>query len=203
MIAFGKLDWTLPTPVGVLLACLFLSGCQQSSTSTSSSSSSPRGMQSRLLKPNMDKSSPFEKEFNTASAGDRGAMKSFGSRSYNAKDVSGLKNYSGVKNYKTAEFSQAGKQSRFGSSTSRYQTQDSRMGSQAFATKDSKFGGMTARQDGKTFRDGNSVFQTSEFQPARKSLDDNKQVYIEAGARDPSKNANAYSEGDVKRMLGR
>lgn len=201
MISITPLRRKLATLMSVLLACSFMTGCQHSESPAPQKSS--RGMQARLLKPDMNKGNPFEKQFNTASAGDRGAMKSFGSKSYRTSDVNGLKSYSGVKSFKTGEYSQAGKLSRMGSATSSFASKDSRMGSKAFATKDSKFGGMTARQDNQSFRDGNSVYKTAEFEPARKSLDDNKRIYIEAGERDPSKNANAYAEDDVKRLLGR
>lgn len=203
MILFGSLVRQTSGLTFGVMGCLMLAACQSSSKKTTSSSSEPQGMESRLLKPNMTKGNPFEKQFNTASAGDRGAMKSFGSRSFHTKGVGGLKDYGGVKSFKTGEFSQAGKESHMAKESSRFGRQSNRMGGQTFATKDSKFGGMTAHQDGKSFRDGNSVFKTSEFQPAKKSLNSNKQVYIEVGERDPSKNANAYAEDEVKRLLGR
>jgi len=203
MIIPGIQDWKLPGLASALLACLLLPSCQHSKETTSSRSSQPRGMESRLLKPNMTKGNPFEKQFNTASAGDRGAMKSFGSKSYRAKDVGGLKSFGGVKNFKTGEFSQAGKLSHMGKETSRFSSQNSRMGKQAFATKESRFGGMTARQDGQSFRGGNSTFKTNDFQPGKKALDDNKRIYVEPGQLDPAQNASAYSEDEVKRLLGR
>lgn len=149
------------------------------------------------------KTSSFDKQFNTASAGDRGGMKSLGAKGFHTKDVAGLKSFSGTKDYKTTAFSQSGKTSHYQNEKSRYASQTNRMGGQTFATKKSQFDGKMANQSGKTFHGANDVYKTGEFQQAKKSLEDNKRVVMEPGSRETERTANAYSEDQVKHMLGR
>ena len=182
------------------VASLALMSCQHGQKK-GTGSASPRKMESRLLHPDMKTSNPFDKEFNTAS--DRGSTKYFGGKGFKTKEAGGMKSFGGVKNFHTGEFSQAGKTSPMAKQASRYGKQDSRMGGQTFATKDSKFSQKSAHQDGQVFREGNDTFKTNDFQPAAKSLKDNKRIYFEPGTTDDTKNANAYSEDQVKRILGR
>ena len=105
------------------LAALALSACSSADKTDSDQRSS---MESRLMKADTGKYL-YEKEFNTAGAGNRGAMKNFGSKTYQTGD------FGGQKDYKTGAFSQAGKMSRMGS-------QDSRFGSQTNRMSDSKIG---------------------------------------------------------------
>ncbi len=168
-----------------------------SSDKTASTPASRGGMESRLMRADTSKNL-YEKEFNTASAGNRGNMKKFDTQSYRTGE------FSGQKNYKTGLFSQAGKVSHMGSQDSRYGSQDNRMSKSIFATKDSTFGNTVARQGGQTFRGGDTSYKTGEFAPAKKALDDNKRIYLDTSTGDDqSTNANAYSEDQVKRMLGR
>jgi hypothetical protein len=183
-------------------ASLALLSCQHGQKK-SADTSSPRKLESRLLHPDMKKSNPFDKEFNTASASNRGSTKYFGGKGFKTKDVGGIKNFGGVKSYHTGEFAQAGKANRMGAQASRFGKQDSRMGGQTFATKDSRLGQQAAHQDGQTFHGSNDVFKTGDFQPASKSIKDNKRIFFERGETDNTKNADAYSEDQVKRILGR
>ena len=162
-------------------------------------------MQRRMLKPDMSKSHPFEKAFNTASAGDRGGMKSWGRKGFHSNDVAGMKEFGGgSQSFKAGEFSQAGKSSRWGSKDSSYGSKANRMSGQNFDTKTSRFECQMAKQNSQMFQQGNDTYRTGEFQPAKKSLDDNKRVVIEVGAPgDSAPSANAYSEDEVKRLLGR
>lgn len=162
-------------------------------------------MQRRMLKPDMTKSHPFEKAFNTASAGDRGHMKSWGRKGFHSNDVAGMKEFGGgSRSFKAGEFSQAGKTSRWGSKDSSYGTQTNRMSGQNFDTKSSRYEGQTARQNSQVFQQSGDAYKTGEFQPAKKSLDDNKRVVREIGSpTDSAPSANAYSEDEVKRLLGR
>lgn len=150
------------------------------------------------------KTHSFDKTFNTASAGDRGAMKLLGGRSYHTSDYSGLKNFNGAKSYHVSEFSQANKQSRWGTQTSRYESQSNRMGGETYATKESVFGKKAAHQGSQSFSQGSESFKTGEFQPAAKSIEDNKRPVIDQGKPgEAARNANAFSDDDVRRLLGR
>jgi hypothetical protein len=160
-------------------------------------------MEQRLLKPEMRKSNPFEKTFNTASAGDRGNGGFMTKKGFHTNDVSALKSFSGVHDYKTKSFAQSDQASRFGKQNSQFDKKDSRYGSQTFATKDSRYGKQAAQQDSKMFSGNDKTFKTGDFGPGMQSIKDNKRPVIEVGERDPSKNANAYSEAEVKRLMGR
>jgi len=180
----------------VTLMALAMTACS-SSDNKKSTPASRGGMESRLMRADTSKNL-YEKEFNTASIGNRGNMKKFDSQTYRTGE------FSGQKTYKTGLFSQAGKTSRMGSQDSRYGSQTNRMSDSIFATKDSKFGSTVARQDGQAYRDGNTNYKTGEFAPAKKALDDNKRIYLDTSTGDDKPtNANAYSEDQVKRMLGR
>lgn len=154
-------------------------------------------MESRLMRADTSKNL-YEEEFNTASMGNRGNMAKFNAQTFRTSE------FSGQKDYKTGLFSQAGKMSPMGSKDSRYGSQSHRMSTSVFATKDSKLGSTIARQNGQSYRDGSVSYKTSEFAPARKSLDDNKRIYLDTGeGTEANPNANAYSDDQVKRMLGR
>ena len=201
-MSLGTLNCKLSGLACCLLASLILPGCQH--TRTISKSKGPSTMESRMLHPDMKKGNPFDKEFNTASAGDRGGTKSLGAKGFHTSKATGFKDYGGAgKSFHTGDFAQAGKQSHMGKESSAFGSQKNRMGGQTFATKDSKFSGMAAKQNSKSYRDSNSVYQTSDFGPAKKSFEDNNRVVLERGERDANKNANAYSEDDVKRLLNR
>jgi hypothetical protein len=150
------------------------------------------------------KTHSFDKSFNTAAAGDRGAMKLLGSKTYHSSDYSGLKSFSGTKDYHTNEFSQSGKKSRWGSQTSRYETQANSMSGKTFSTKKSQFDGQAAHDSSKSFHGSSQTFKTGDFQPAAKSIEDNKRPMIEqAKPGEAARNANAYSEDEVRKLLGR
>ena len=162
-------------------------------------------MQRRMLKPDMTKSHPFEKTFNTASAGNHGNMKSWNRKGFHSNDVAGMKEFGGgSRSFKAGEFSQTGKTSRWATKDSRYGSQTNRMSGQNFDTKSSRYEGQMAPQNSQVFQQGNEAYKTGEFQPAKKSLDDNKRVAREVGSPgDAAPSANAYSEDEVKRLLGR
>jgi hypothetical protein len=180
-----------------------LGACAQHETS--STSTKPRTMESRLLRPDMKKGNPFDKEFNTASAGDRGGMKSLGRKGYKTDDVAGLKAFGGgTRSFHTKDFSQAGKSSRYLSQESHFSSQKSTFGDKTFATKKSQFDGDAAHEGSQTYQGGDDVFKTGDFGPATKSLKANKRVVFDTfTSGDKPKTANSYSEDDVKRMLGR
>jgi len=176
------------------LAALALSAC--SSSDQKSDGGQRSSMESRLMKADTGKYL-YEKEFNTAGAGNRGAMKNFGSKTYQTGD------FGGQKDYKTGAFSQAGKMSRMGSQDSRFGSQTNRMSDSTFATKDSKLGSTLARQGRKS-----SVTQAPPTRPATsprlsKSLNDNKRIYLDTSGASDTPSANSYSEDQVKRLLGR
>ena len=175
------------------LAALALSACSSADKTDSDQRSS---MESRLMKADTGKYL-YEKEFNTAGAGNRGAMKNFGSKTYQTGD------FGGQKDYKTGAFSQAGKMSRMGSQDSRFGSQTNRMSDSTFATKDSKLGSTQARQGTQEFRDAGTTYKTGDFAPASKSLNDNKRIYLDTSGAAETPSANSYSEDQVKRLLGR
>ena len=176
------------------LVALALSAC--SSADKKSDSDQRSSMESRLMKADTGKYL-YEKEFNTAGAGNRGAMKNFGSKSFRTGE------FGGQKDYKTSAFSQAGKMSRMGSQDSRFGNQTNRMSDSTFATKDSKLGSSLARQGTQEFRDAGATYKTGDFAPASKSLNDNKRIYLDTSGAEETPSANAYSEDQVKRLLGR
>lgn len=162
-------------------------------------------MERRMLKPDMTKTHPFEKAFNTASVGDKGHMKSWNRKGFHSNDVAGMKDFGGgTRSFKAEEFSQAGKTSRWGSKDSRYGSQANRMDGQSFDTKSNRYEGQMARQGTQVFQPSGDAYKTGEFQPAMKSLNDNKRLVRETGSSaDSAPSANAYSEDEVKRLLGR
>ncbi len=119
------------------------------------------------------------------------------------KEYGGIKEFGGVKDYKTKGFSQSDKTSHFASQTSKFGTKDNRMGTQNYGTKDSRYSSKVASQDNKEFNGSNRTFKSGEYQPAKKSLHDNKQIIMQSGQMEDEKSANAYSESQVKRLLGR
>ncbi len=188
----------------LLCALTVLAAASCSSTKGRSDSSGERTFAQRLLKPDVEKKSRFDKEFQTASAGDRGNGTWLTRKGFHTSDnASGSKTFGGVHGFKTKDFSQGSKTSSFGTQESRFGTQSSRMGKETFATKDSRFGSQQARQGSQIFHSGDKEFKTDEFAAGMKSIRDNKRPMIEIGERDPQRNANAYSEAEVKRMLGR
>lgn len=162
-------------------------------------------MQRRMLKPDMTKTHPFDKAFNTASAGDKGHMKSWNRKGFHSNDVAGMKDFGGgSRSFKAGEFTQAGKTSTWGRKDSKFGSQTNRMSGQNFDTKSSRFEGQMADQNSQVFQRSNDAYKTGEFQPAKKSLDDNKRIMREVGSpADAAPSANAYSEDEVKRLLGR
>ena len=192
--------------LGLMKSCCCLSAIvltmMLAACSSPKQENEPLKFEERINRQQKSMTSMYDKDFNTSSAGDRGGMKWFQKKGFHTDEFSGQKSYAGVKDYKTKGFSQAGKTSRYGSQDSHLGKMDNRMGSSSYATKDSRYSSMSASQGDQSFQGSDRTFKTGEFQPAKKSINDNKRIFIDSSG-EPEKSADAYSESQVRRLLGR
>lgn len=158
-------------------------------------------MMERMLKPDLGKKNPWEREFATST--NRGSTGWFQKKGFHSQEFAGQKQFGGVKDYHTKDFSQSSKASSFGTKESNFASKENRMGKESFATKDSRYSSQMASQGNKAYREAGNEFKTGEFQPGRKALKDNKRIVLDPSQVDDVRNADAYSEADVKRLLGR
>ena len=152
-------------------------------------------------RPDNNKASKFDKMLSSSELGDRGAMKVMGRRSYGTSDFKGQKTYTGSKDFKTKDYNGAGKTNRAESQLSRLGSQESKAGNKTFATTDSRWSRKDANGSDKVFHGSDSSYKTAEFEPAKKSIDQNKRPYfLPSGKIDEKK---VYDEQTVRGLLNR
>ncbi len=156
-----------------------------------------------ITRPDEKKVSQYEKSFDTAAMGDRGAMKLMGKKSYSTQDYKGNTVFKGKdKSFHTSDFAQAGKTSREQKHMSPMADKMSKESGQVFKTKDSRFSGKKTKDGTLAFRQAGQQYKTNDFEPGKKSLEENKRPFFQpAGELDQKKTA--YSEADVKALLNR
>jgi len=190
-------------PLSALGFALALSACfsGKSQQSSGSSAGGMSAMERRMLKPDMEKVSPYEKAFNTTSAGDRGLGKFLGGKSVTGRTFGGQKAFN-TGNFHTKEFDQGKRKSTFGTQASRYGSESNRMGRGIFKTGESDLARQDASQGSKVFQRGNRNVEARSFAPAEKSLSDNKRPMIMNDPSAPQEKV-AYTEDEIQRLLGR
>jgi hypothetical protein len=179
----------------LLPLCACLMQCQSSKEKEPEGMTVGRSMQ-RISNYDITKESQFDRSFNTAGAGNRGGGEGFGKKGFHTSS------FTGTKEFAAGEFSQANQVNRMGTTDSRYGLQSSRL-DREFSTKDSRWGSKSARQQDKTFRGGDRSFSSNSYAPAQKSIDKGTRPLIDNTPGPIDQGANAYSEAEVKRLLGR
>ncbi len=196
-------SWLRACPAAFAAAAVaLLPACHSTSSHEAASGQSTGGFTERMLKPNQNKVSPYDKKFDTSSLGDRGAMKVLGAKSYSTSKYAGNTDFKGLKNFQTKAFNQSGKTSREQTHSSPMGNKNDRASDQIFKTEDSRFSGKKSKENDLVFKRSTKQFQTSDYEPGKKSLEDNKRPYFKPGEKqDEAKTA--YSEQEVKALLNR
>jgi hypothetical protein len=171
------------------LFCLAVLLC--SCASEKRSSEAP-GISKRMMMPDMNKKSPFEKAFNT---GKDSNGKFFTSKGFKTGE------YRGAGEYKTSTFVQANKLSRLGRQSAPMSKQENRWQNSTFGTKENRMGTQTANVGSQSYSGADQSYKTQDFQPASKSLnkDLRPQIYGESTAT----SAPAYTEEEISRLINR
>ena len=195
-------SWLRACPAAVAAAAVALLPACSSTSNNEGSGHASGGFTERMLKPNQNKVSPYDKKFDTASLGDRGAMRVLGGKSYSTSKYAGNTDFKGLKNFQTKAFNQSGKTSREQTHSSPMGNKKDRASDQIFKTEDSRFSSKKSKENDLVFRRSTKQYQTSDYAPGKKSLEDNKRPYFKAGEKqDEAKTA--YSEQEVKALLNR
>lgn len=176
--------------------------CQCESTETKKSKSSELGLAQRAqAKPDLGKRSSFEKYLSSAQSPKGGAGSQFQKQMHHSKEFSGVNSASNQKQFKT-------KQSWFGRSknTGADQTyslgsKKAAEGSESFKAGTSRYGNMQAREGSSEFSGANNRFSTG--QALRKDQRIARDPMIIESIETTSMKKGAYTEDEVKRLLGR
>lgn len=182
--------------VSVLVLASFV-GCSQ----TAPRSAGDMTMMQRIMKTDENKTSPYEKAFNTAGAGDRGVGSMLGRKSAKGRDFGGLKSVQ-AGSFKTGEFTNGKsdftpdlKKSPFGNDTSR-------LGRSSVSARESSAGAFGSKEGSQMFSGADDVVRGKFYRPGQKSILENKRPVVSI---DPSAEPEkvAYTEDEIKRLLGR
>ena len=150
---------------------------------------------------NNNKASGFDKMLSTSAIGDKGTAKALGMRSYSTADYQGQTKYSGVKDFHTKDFAGSGKTNRAETQLSAIGKKEPTYAGKTFGTQESRWSSQMSKANDKTFRGSTTEFKTNDYQPASKSIEQNKRPYFQP-AKDLDK-TKAYPDQDVKALLNR
>ena len=184
-------------------ALLALAGCSSSKKDDESGGATASGL-NRFMDKGFDrKKGQFDR--NVVSEFDQknfSASKTVKDQKFRTDPFAGKHDYTGSGDYKAKEFTQSGKVSKESAEAFSGATKESRDAGQDFGTTDSRYGSQQARQGDQKFGDNDKGFKTSAVRDAAKSQ--KKNVRPEIIPKDEGDAAkSAYTEAEVRRMVNR
>ncbi len=155
----------------------------------------------RIQSADPNKVSPYQKAFNTESAGGTGMSKLFGRKEVRGSELGGVKAFK-TGSFKTGGFNMGRQKSSFSDDKANLGVGDSRFGRQTVQGRRSSFDRMTASEGDDTFSRGDAQVRARSYMPGMKSLQQNKRPMIHAEPGMQQEKV-AYTEDDIKKLLGR
>ncbi len=159
------------------------------------------GFERRVMKPDYNKVSRFEKAFNTKAAGNRGWAGLSGRKTVKGSDVAGLKNFKST-DFQTGSFKSGKHSAPFANKQSRFGSAKNRMGDAEVSTKASRLGSESARQGKQMFSGADDTVHAHRYMPGEKSLHADKRPMVIADPSAPQERV-AYTQEEIQKLLGR
>jgi hypothetical protein len=183
------------------LFTLSLALCLAACSSGKKESDEGQSFSRRIQSANADKVSPYQKAFNTESAGGTGMSKMFGRKEVRGGELGGIKAFK-TGAFKTSGFDMAQQKSSFSDDAANLGVGESRFGRQTIGTRSSRMANISASESGDRFSGGDARVRARSYQPGMKSLMANKRPVITA---DPNAQQEkvAYTEEEIQKLLGR
>lgn len=155
----------------------------------------------RIQSANPDKESPYQKAFNTESAGGTGMSKLFGRKQVQGGELGGVKAFK-TGSFKTDGFNMGRQKSSFSDDKANLGVSESRFGRQSVSGRRSSFDKMSASEGDDMFSRGDAQVRARSYMPGMKSIQQNKRptIHAEPGMQQEKV---AYTEEDIKNLLGR
>lgn len=155
----------------------------------------------RIQSANPDKESPYQKAFNTESAGGTGMSKLFGRKQVQGSELGGVKAFK-TGSFKTEGFNMSQQKSSFSDDKANLGVSDSRFGRQGVNARTSSFDKMNASEGDNMFSRGDAQVRARSYTPGMKSLQQNTRpkIHVEPGMQQEKV---AYTEEEIQRLLGR
>lgn len=156
--------------------------------------------QRAMAKPDETRRSQFEKYIGGKGL-QTGAGAWYQKQMHHAKGFNGADSYAGQKQFKTGESWFGKSKAKGGDMTYSMGDKQASMGSSSFKARESRFGSQTAREADSAFAGGDNVFKTKSALTRAKATPE-APLIIENIEATSAKNS-AYSEDEVKKLLGR
>ncbi len=188
----------------LLSLCAALALCQCSTKTEKPKSTSEMTLQQRAtLKPNQNQRSQFEK-YITGSKGMKGSAGNYYQKQmHHSKSFGGGNSYAGQKQFKAGQ-SWFGKSKASGMDmTYALGDHQSSMGRTAFKADASRMGRQEAREAGSAFNGGGNIFKTGSALTRAEGMPEAPLIIEDRSQGSSSGKKAAYTEDEVKKLLGR
>lgn len=162
---------------------------------------SERIASSRKRMGDMNDRSVFDKSMRASVVKGKDTGGWLGRQKYKSNSFTGSKSYTNTKSFKAGTFSGSDNKSPMGQQGFAQAGKTAPVANSTFETTESRFADDAAREGSQTYADADSAFKTSANRDARRSqIKNDRPKFIEL---DEDKKKPAYTEDQVRRLLGR